>query len=240
VTGTLKPIASNAGFWNNSGNLTASIRNGGAVVNNAGFNVTIGQPLLHSTVAGDNAIDGGLISTGSGILTLSGANTYTGNTTVSAGTLELAQATLATSSTVRIASGAKLQLDFATANQIGALVLNGVTNSPGVYSSNTTPAYITGAGSLIVPGAGPGTFTNTPGITSFTMNVPNIVISGTNGQVGCAYYLLASTNVALPLHQWPVVATNVLGANGSFTFIGTNVVVPNSLQQFYILSNTNH
>ena len=40
--------------------------------------------------------------------------------------------------------------------------------------------------------------------------------------------------------QWPVVATNVLGANGSFTFIGTNVVVPNSLQQFYILSNTNH
>ena len=65
-------------------------------------------------------------------------------------------------------------------------------------------------------------------------------MTGTNGQAGDAYYLLASTNMALPLSQWTVVATNVLSANGNFTFIGTNVVVPNSLHQFYILSNTNN
>jgi hypothetical protein len=93
---------------------------------------------------------------------------------------------------------------------------------------------------LTVTNTGPGTFTNKPGIQTFSLNQANIVISGTNGQAGDAYYLLASTNVALPLSQWTTVATNVLSANGSFTFIGTNVVVPNSLHQFYILSNTNH
>ena len=55
----------------------------------------------------------------------------------------------------------------------------------------------------------------------------------------CAYYLLESTNVALPLSQWKVVATNVLSANGNFTFIGTNVVTAGGAQQFYLLSNTN-
>ena len=50
------------------------------------------------------------------------------------------------------------------------------------------------------------------------------MITGTNGQAGDAYYLLASTNLALPLSQWTTVATNVVGANGNYTFIGTNVV----------------
>ena len=65
------------------------------------------------------------------------------------------------------------------------------------------------------------------------------MVTGTNGQTGDAYYLLQSTNVALPLSQWNVVATNVLGAPGNFTFIGTNVVTPGGAQQFYLLSNTN-
>jgi hypothetical protein len=44
-----------------------------------------------------------------------------------------------------------LQLDFATTNRVGALVLNGVAQSPGIYNSSTTPTYITGPGSLMVP-----------------------------------------------------------------------------------------
>jgi hypothetical protein len=65
-----------------------------------------------------------------------------------------------------------------------------------------------------------------------------VVITATNGQTGGTYYLLSSTNVALPRSQWTPVATNVAGST-NFTFIGTNVLTPGSGPQFYILSNTN-
>jgi autotransporter-associated beta strand protein len=203
------------------------------------FALTVGNNNSSTTYSGVMSGTGSLIKVGSGTLNLTGANTYTGNTTVSGGTLELALATLATNSTVSIASGAKLKLDFSGNNQIGALVLNNVTQSPGIYNSNTTPAYISGPGSLIVPGSGPGTFTSVPGITHFALNGANVVITGTNGQAGDAYYLLATTNLALPLNQWHTVATNVLNANGNFTYTGTNVVTAGNNQQFYSLSNTN-
>jgi autotransporter-associated beta strand protein len=83
--------------------------------------------------------------------------------------------------------------------------------------------------------------TNSPHITGFSLVSTNVVINATNGQSGGTYYLLASTNVAKPLNQWTVVATNVVntnGASGAFTFIGTNVV--GGQQQFYILSSTNN
>jgi len=86
--------------------------------------------------------------------------------------------------------------------------------------------------------------TNSPGITSFSLvgggsGGGNVVISGTNGDVGATYYLLTSTNLTTPRGQWQVVATNVLGSN-NFTFIGTNAITPNRGQQFYILSSTNN
>jgi len=106
--------------------------------------------LQHSDIPGDNAIDGGLTKNGSGTLTLTGANTYTGNTTVNGGTLGLANATIATNSTVAIATNAILQLDFPTTNQIAALVLNGVSQAAGVYNSTTSSSFIAGSGSLLV------------------------------------------------------------------------------------------
>ena len=208
------------------------------------FVVSGGGAVTSATVTGLTPTantGGGLISTGAGTNVLTAANTYTGNTTVSGGTLELAQATIATNSTVTIASGAQLKLDFSTTNRVAALVLNGVTQSPGVYNATTTPASFAGTGSLVVPSPGPGTFSITPVITSFTMvNGSNIALACLNGQANDAYYLLASTNVALPLNQWRTVATNILSANGSFTFNGTNVVTAGNQQQFYILSSTNY
>jgi autotransporter-associated beta strand protein len=95
-------------------------------------------------------ISGGFTAIGSGITTLSGANTYTGNTTVSAGTLDISQPVLAASSTVTIASGAVLQLDFSVTDTVSGLVLNGVSQPAGVYNSITSPTFITGSGSLQV------------------------------------------------------------------------------------------
>jgi hypothetical protein len=84
--------------------------------------------------------------------------------------------------------------------------------------------------------------TNSAGITGFSIANGNAVITGTNAQATGVYYLLVSTNVAKPLSQWTVVATNVVntnGANGAFTFTGTNVASPGAANLFYILSNTN-
>ena len=72
------------------GSITAAyIRNGGAVINNNGFAINITQSLLHTTNIADNAVDGGVISLGSGVLTLTGTNTYTGPTLIGNGTLAL-------------------------------------------------------------------------------------------------------------------------------------------------------
>jgi len=95
-------------------------------------------------------------------------------------------------------------------------------------------------GSLSAVSSGPGVFTNATGITRIGVNGANVTLNATNGQAGCAYYLLESTNVALPRNQWTAVATNVLGASGPYTFIGTNVVTTGASQQFYLLSNTNN
>jgi hypothetical protein len=85
--------------------------------------------------------------------------------------------------------------------------------------------------------------TNTVTITQFGLVNGNVVISGTNGQSGGTYYLLAATNLTKPLSQWVAVATNRVntnGVNGAFTFTGTNVASPGAGQQFYILSSTNN
>ena len=88
----------------------------------------------------------------SGTLTLSGANTYTGNTTVNGGTLIITQPTFATNSTVTVAGGAFLQLDFSATNTVAGLVLNGVSQAPGIYDSTSGSPNITGSGALnVVP-----------------------------------------------------------------------------------------
>ena len=77
--GTLKATASDAYFIGNG--FTVNVLSGGATLDTNGHNVTARANLL------DGGGDGGLTKTGAGTLTLSGASTYTGDTTVSAGSL---------------------------------------------------------------------------------------------------------------------------------------------------------
>jgi autotransporter-associated beta strand protein len=83
--GTLKAQQAQVNFA--TGLTAAYVRNGGAVINNNTFAVTIAQALLHTTNLLDNATDGGLTNIGSGTLTLLGANTYNGPTMVGGGKL---------------------------------------------------------------------------------------------------------------------------------------------------------
>jgi len=125
---------------------------------------------------------------------------------------------------------------------VNATTVGNATNTAVVASSsidnspaNNTATSITVVTSIIIP-------TVPAHISSFTMAGANVVIGGTNGVNGGTYYLLGTTNVATPLNAWTALWTNVVsanGANGAFTFIGTNTVISGSAQQFYILSNTN-
>jgi autotransporter-associated beta strand protein len=92
--GTLRALsaATAANFWNGTTYMSAQVRNGGGTIDSNGFNISIGQALTHSTVAGDNAVDGGITKVGAGTLNLTGSSTYTGATVVSAGGLTLSGA----------------------------------------------------------------------------------------------------------------------------------------------------
>ena len=149
--GTLSATANNTGFFPADGALTANVRNGGAIVDTAGFNVTIGQQLVHSTLAGDNAIDGGLVKTNSGVLTLSGGITYTGPTTVLGGTLSMTTASGVPAIGGDLAvSNATFTLDASSgvAMPAGNVTLNsGVTLS---LTNSLSADAIKGTGNLLV------------------------------------------------------------------------------------------
>jgi len=156
--GTLAPLASTTTFL--TGLTAAYVQSGGAVVDTAGNDITLGQALLHDTNGLGSAADGGLVKLGDGMLTLAGTNTYTGNTVISNGTLELTQPMLTPGSSVAILSGAYIQLSFTGTNQVTALSLDGVSQPPGLYNSATTPSYLSGDGSLLVASPVAGNPTN--------------------------------------------------------------------------------
>jgi autotransporter-associated beta strand protein len=98
-----------------------------------------------------------LTKTGAGTQVLSGANTYTGSTTVSQGTLSLAEPYLSDSSTLTIAAGATLNLTHTSSDRVGTLIIAGITQPNGLYGAmgsanpnDTETAAITGTGTIRV------------------------------------------------------------------------------------------
>jgi autotransporter-associated beta strand protein len=122
----------------------------------------VATPLTDSTGTSGGAI--GLRKSGTGKLTLAGANSYSGDTTVSLGTLKLDAANAANnSSTVTIAStGATLELNFAGTDTVDKLFIDGVQQPADVYEAVGNPgedteiAQLTGSGTLTVLSGPPG------------------------------------------------------------------------------------
>jgi arabinan endo-1,5-alpha-L-arabinosidase len=130
--GTLIPTADSRAFF--QGLTTARVKTGGALIDTAGMNITIAQVLTHDTALGTTA-DGGLHKWGLGTLTLSGANTYTGDTIVEAGTLSIQQPYLANSADVFISAGTSFQLNFVGTDIIDSLFIEGLSKSVGTYGA---------------------------------------------------------------------------------------------------------
>ncbi len=88
---------------------------------------------------------------GSGTWTISGSNTYSGPTTVSAGTLVIASSkSLGGKTEVKVASGAKLALNFKGQVNVTKLLVDGKALPSGTYGASNTP-QLTGTGVLKVP-----------------------------------------------------------------------------------------
>ena len=94
-----------------------------------------------------------LTKIGNGTATFTTANTYTGVTTISAGTLSLSTAAIATNADVALTTGAILNLNFTGTNTIAALRINGLGQATGTWGSLTSTAthktaLFTGTGML--------------------------------------------------------------------------------------------
>ncbi|MES2660796.1 MAG: autotransporter-associated beta strand repeat-containing protein [Verrucomicrobiota bacterium] len=126
---------------------TATLQAGGLRVNTAGFTLTTSQTLGGS---------GGLMKSGLGTLTLSGAFSFSGDTQVLGGTLTLNSPSLHNNSGVSIAAGATLNLTHGQPDTITRLFLDGSQVLRGTYvpQGSSTPGIqtprLTGSGSLVV------------------------------------------------------------------------------------------
>jgi fibronectin-binding autotransporter adhesin len=146
--GTLKAAGASTAFMDANAASATNILAGGAVIDTNGFDITIGQALLSGTAG-----DGGLTKTGTGTLTLSGSNSYNGNSLVNSGTLAFTTSqsnigglSMANGSGLRIASlGAANQTVLTTTS----LTLGNTTMSFDFNSfDSTVPLISTGAVTL--------------------------------------------------------------------------------------------
>ena len=137
-----------------------------------------------------------------------------------------------------------------TVNNAGASPLGAGTYSliqvaaGGTISAGTPSVTVTGHGlvagataSISVSGGSVNLVVSTtpsvPAINNVMLSGADMVFSGTNGTASGPYYVLTSTNVALPLTQWKSISTNNF-VGGAFSFTATNAVGGNSNQFFRI------
>lgn len=145
--GTLKAAADQASFM--SGLTTADVQSGGAILDTNSHNITIAQALTAGSPSG------GLTKIGAGTLTLTGANTYTGNTEIDAGTLSINSADLADDADVLLTTGATFDLNFTGTDTIAGLYFDNVLQAGGTWGSLTSSAihkssFFTGDGVLYI------------------------------------------------------------------------------------------
>ncbi|MBW8864995.1 MAG: autotransporter-associated beta strand repeat-containing protein, partial [Verrucomicrobia bacterium] len=158
---------------------------------NCQFDITTAD----STLELNALVNGGgtLVKTGLGFLTLDQSNSYTGNITISGGTLNLNFPDIATTAVVTIASNSVLNINFPNAdtNTVAGLVLNGTNAAAGLHNNSTDPTFITGNGNvLVVP---PPTINPLPGPIQFLVSGGGSVLN-LAWPTNAGWLLLVQTN----------------------------------------------
>ncbi len=205
-----------------------------------GFNSQTGARTLYllgtgngslAPIWGDNGGANALYKGESGTWTLSGANTYTGATTVDAGTLRLgASNVLSNSTAVSVSSGATLDLN-GNNDTIGSLagagnvtLGSGRLTSGAANTSTTFSGVASGAGGLTKTGSGTltlsgaSTYTGETFIFGGTLSINSLANGGGNSAIGAAPngagYLVFANNGALT-YTGAAASTDRLFAMGS-------------------------
>jgi autotransporter-associated beta strand protein len=243
--GTLKATATSATFMNlNTNNAVANVRNGGAIIDDGGNAISIDQALVHSTIASDNAADGGLTKLGAGTLALTGTNTYNGATLITAGTLSLSGAASINNSTnIVLSAGAIFDVTgiaytnnqslsgFGTVNgsvtmSAGAKVYGG---TDGVYGTNTF------GGNLLLD---PGALCYLDLGLSATGNNDQLVVNGTLTANGNAIHIKApSSSSSLDTTADYVLITSPNAISGTFATAPVWDVAPANAGHYAVVTS---
>ncbi len=136
------------------------------ISNGGGTRKTVMQSITSGTQtwSGDISGDGSFLKDGAGTTTLSGNNSYQGNTTVLNGILSLTNANdLFDTADVLLTTGGKLDLNYIGTDTIDQLFFDGVSaNATGTWGSSASGAthpndtFFSGTGMLMVSALGSG------------------------------------------------------------------------------------
>jgi autotransporter-associated beta strand protein len=205
----------------------ANVRNGGAMINTDGFDITIGQALLHSNIGGDAATDGGLTKLGAGTLTLSAANAYTGGTNINGGTLTLSGGNnrLPTGTTVNFTGTSTLDLG-STSQTLANLTVNagltatisGASGTLQLGSNSVTLGNESQSGNTVIDMSGLGTLQFNGAANNFS------IVSGLNSTAAGSSY---TTTLHLPTTTDITASTFQMGGVGSANIASTSAVIVN-------------
>jgi len=192
----------------------------GATITPAGTNVTLGMTEGNSST-GAVIATGAVTLGGTTVIKLNGSGVndqvQAGGAITYGGTLNLVNigAPLAVSNSFQIFNAASFN-----ANTFS----NIVPSTPGAGLAWDTSHLNTGTLSVIAGNPG-------PIVSSFTLSNGKLIFSGTGGQANGSYVVVVSTDLSTPMKNWPPIATNSFGTNGSFT--ATNTIGAGTNQLFY-------
>jgi fibronectin-binding autotransporter adhesin len=131
-----------------SGSGACLIKTNGATIDSAGFTVTNTLAMTEDPMS----TGGGLTKLGAGALTLAVGTLYTGNTTVSNGTLVVSESFLSDAADVYVSSNAVFKLNFSGTDTIRKLYIGGVLQERSrSYGSNHASGCFVGSTGFIKP-----------------------------------------------------------------------------------------
>lgn len=171
--------------------------------------ITVAAP-----ISGNGSV---VVDAGAGaVITFDANNTYTGNTTITTGTLKLNSASLPDTTTLNIAAGGNAKLDLSASDTVNKLFIGSTQQNAGTYTSADASGVFVGAGTLTVT-TGPAPSNTAPTITDITnQSIPSgastTALSFTVGDAETPVGLLTLTGSS---------SNTSLVPNGNIVFGGT-------------------